>query len=41
MVTLQENVKISSELKQYVIKEDCITGMKKMKDETNQKQIKQ
>ena len=34
MVTLQENVKISSELKQYVIKEDCITGMKKMKDES-------
>ena len=34
MVTLQENVKISSELKQYVIKEDCITGMKKMKDDS-------
>ena len=34
MAALTENTKITSELKQAIINEDCITGMKKLKDES-------
>ena len=34
MAALTENTKITSELKQAIINEDCITGMKKLKDDS-------